>query len=159
MNVVTLERLKQFKTLLMASISNPSGDSNPNLDWLQIVYPVGSIYMSTSNVHPSELFGFGTWEQIKDTFLLCAGDNYAAGTVGGEAEHILTEEELAPHHHHHEPNVLTAAESNNGFTVGQATNKEYVRIASVTDSEDSGGGAAHNNMPPYLAVYVWKRVG
>lgn len=157
MNVVTLERLRQFKTLLMASISNPESGSYQNNEWLKVVYPVGSIYMSTSDISPYELFGFGIWEQIKDTFLLCSGDSYAAGSIGGEAEHVLTEEELAPHHHHHTPNALTAAESSNGFTVGQATNKEYVRIASVADSESSGGGAAHNNMPPYLAVYVWKR--
>lgn len=50
------------------------------------VYPVGSIYMSTVDVDPSTLFG-GTWERIKDTFLLCAGDNYEAGSVGGSETH------------------------------------------------------------------------
>lgn len=97
MKIVTLENLREFKTLLMCAINNPDSESYPNNDWLKMVYPVGSIYMSVYNVYPTELFGFGVWEQIKDTFLLCAGDNYIAGTVGGEEEHVLTEAELAPH--------------------------------------------------------------
>lgn len=72
MNIVTLENLRQFKTLIMAIINNPDSESFQNNDWLKMVYPIGSIYISASNVYPSELFGFGTWEQIKDTFLLCA---------------------------------------------------------------------------------------
>lgn len=41
--------------------------------------PIGSIYLSTNSINPQELFGFGTWEQIKDVFLLACGDNYTAG--------------------------------------------------------------------------------
>ena len=48
------------------------------------IYPIGSIYISINNVNPSTLFG-GTWEQIKDTFLLSAGDTYAGSTTGGSA--------------------------------------------------------------------------
>ena len=44
-------------------------------------YPVGSIYLSINSTSPDELFG-GTWEQIKDTFLLACGDTYAAGIYG-----------------------------------------------------------------------------
>ena len=50
------------------------------------IYPVGSIYMSVNNTSPSTLFG-GTWEQIKDTFLLSAGNTYTAGNTGGSATH------------------------------------------------------------------------
>lgn len=57
------------------------------------IYPVGSIYMSVNSADPSTLFG-GTWERIQDTFLLAAGESYAAGDTGGEAEHTLTEQEL-----------------------------------------------------------------
>ena len=48
------------------------------------LYPVNSIYMSTGNTSPASMFG-GTWEQIKDRFLLCSGDSYAANTTGGSA--------------------------------------------------------------------------
>ena len=55
--------------------------------------------------------------------------------------------------------MLTAeVDELNGFTVGQATNKAYTRIASIEDSEVAGGGMPHNNMPPYLVVYMWKRI-
>lgn len=67
-------------------------------DLLDLVYPIGSIYISVSTVSPSELLG-GTWEQIKDTFLLSAGDIYSAGESGGEAEHTLTIDEMPSHNH------------------------------------------------------------
>ena len=158
MNVVTLERLRQFKTLLMASISNPESGSYQNNEWLKVVYPVGSIYMSTSDISPYELFGFGIWEQIKDTFLLCSGDSYAAGSIGGETEHALTIDEMPSHSHtfnRHQlwrtENVPESGESD-GYGVSNKTLTVYL------DSTSSiGGSQAHNNMPPYLAIYVWKR--
>lgn len=58
-----------------------------------MIYPVGSIYISINNVNPSVLFG-GTWEQIKDMFLLGAGSTYSAGSTGGEANHTLTQSEI-----------------------------------------------------------------
>ena len=158
MKVVTLERLRQFNTLIMSRINNPDSESYPNNDWLKMVYPVGSIYMSVSDVSPNEFFGFGTWERIKDAFLLCAGDNYSAGSVGGEAEHVLSESEMPVHSHVFANPALISNTTTNGFTVGQATNKEYVRIDSIAQTNLTGGSQAHNNMPPYLTVYAWKRV-
>lgn len=52
-------------------------------------YPIGSIYTSTKSTSPATLFG-GTWTQIKDTFLLTAGNTYSAGTTGGSATHTHT---------------------------------------------------------------------
>ena len=116
---------------------------------IDTIYPVGSIYMSVNNVNPSTLFG-GTWEQIKDTFLLSAGDTYAAGSTGGEAEHVLTVDEM-PSHDHAMSLATTDASSANYARMGyQGETRRGVTGA-------TGGGLAHNNMPPYLAVYVWKR--
>ena len=56
---------------------------------LDLFYPVGSIYTSTKNTNPAATLG-GTWTQIKDRFLLCAGDSYSAGATGGSATHIHT---------------------------------------------------------------------
>ena len=126
--------------------------------FLQRVYPVGSIYMSVSSTSPAELFG-GTWELIQDRFLLAAGSGYAAGATGGEAEHTLTESEM-PGHTHAVAMRNTGTEAA-GFGLTKANSFEdrvFVTesIGSFSTSS-SGGGSAHNNMPPYLAVYIWKR--
>lgn len=137
---------------------------------VDIVYPVGSIYISTSPVSPESLFNnFGSWERITDTFLLAAGDTYTAGSTGGEATHTLTEAEL--------PEIsgsFGGTSSGNGWGVLGTSSGVFSRsnpIPAPTNTEKTpdntrdttvsmsfGSGQAHNNMPPYLAVYVWKRV-
>ena len=61
-------------------------------------YPIGSLYWSSESTDPSTLFG-GTWERIKDKFILAAGDNYEAGSTGGEVSHKLTTSEIPSHNH------------------------------------------------------------
>ena len=56
---------------------------------IDLVYPVGSYYMSESSTNPTVFFG-GSWEQIKDKFILAAGDSYTAGATGGNASHSHT---------------------------------------------------------------------
>ena len=67
------------------SCRNQNGDYGTIFD---LIYPVGSIYMSVNSVSPATLFG-GTWERIQDRFLLAAGSNYAAGGTGGSADASL----------------------------------------------------------------------
>ena len=124
-------------------------------DILSKVYPVGSIYMSLSSTDPKTLFG-GTWERLKDRFLLAAGDKYSAGATGGEATHTLTKDELPSHNHY-------AAVSGGTDSYGQnrtAISSFAIKTQGYSDSSTifaTGGGTAHNNMPPYLAVYMWER--
>lgn len=158
MKIVTLENLRHFKSLIMTYVNRPDDELQLNNEWLQMVYPIGAVYISSLPITPSELFGFGTWEQIKDTFLLCAGDNYSAGSTGGESEHVLTIEEMPSHTHTFDHNVLVDTTADNGFTVGQATNKQHTIIDSINSMQATGGNQPHNNMPPYLTVYAWKRV-
>ena len=73
-------------------------DTDPAAELLLSMYPVGSIYMSTVETSPEELFG-GSWTRIEDTFLLAAGDTYAAGETGGEAEVTLSTSEMPAHTH------------------------------------------------------------
>lgn len=125
------------------------------------LYPVGSIYMSVNSTSPASIYG-GTWEQIKDAFLLAAGDTYTAGSTGGEATHTLTVDEIPDHKHN--GNILTAGTINGtGGALGRgdwassitfAYNSQYPVISF---NGGNMGGGAHNNMPPYLSVYVWKR--
>lgn len=131
----------------VTSVDGKTGDVT--VDMLA-AYPVGSIYMSVAETSPASLFG-GTWERIEDRFLLSAGSTWAAGGTGGEAAHTLTVDEM-PAHSHSVPNM-------SGYDTGTAWVGQNGTAASQTRSTAiSGGGAAHNNMPPYLAVYMWKRV-
>lgn len=122
---------------------------------LEAVYPVGSIYMSVNSTSPATLFG-GTWEAIQGKFLLGAyGNTYKAGSTGGEAAHTLTESEMPSHKHSiWFPNDGGEQSAAIGYPNTGSKNTYY---AEASKTSGTGGGAAHNNMPPYLAVYIWKR--
>ena len=107
------------------------------------------------------MFG-GTWVQLKDRFLLGAGDTYENGDTGGESEHTLIATELPNHNHH----INSMKRDTTGYTLGSAGSKlVYLNTGAVTptdgigsqDSDASNYGKAHNNMPPYLVVYMWVR--
>ena len=142
------EEIKHIKNRIAAMNSGGGGSI------LDSVYPVGSIYMSVNNTDPSTLFG-GTWEQLKDRFLLAAGTTYSAGATGGEATHKLTTTEMPSHTHYiyggngDPPDWFGG--SGNAYGIKQRTGTAYDYLQYV------GGNGAHNNMPPYLVVYIWKR--
>ena len=135
-----------------------SGSGTTVLD----MYPVGSIYQTTSSTFNPQTAWGGTWERIKDRFLLAAGTAYAGGSTGGEATHKLTAQEMPSHTH-------TMYVNNDGSSSSWSpTAGEYlIKPDGVTTSKknyqgklaQNGAGLdqAHNNMPPYLAVYIWKR--
>ena len=153
---------------------------------LDEIYPVGAIYISAGAVSPASLFG-GTWEQIKDRFLLAASETYKEGGTGGEAAVTLTKDQIPAHNH--TAGTLTGTlnirgkddsgldgntTSASGVFAAKKWSTSAYRMdrASGTESNvvngfsfsatptinNTGGGAAHSNMPPYLAVYMWKRV-
>lgn len=123
--------------------------------WLtaQGAYPVGAIYLSVTNVNPATLFG-GTWEAIGGRFLLGANSTYAAGSTGGESAHKLTTSEM-PRHNHTLDNYNVSAGNTTAYMTVQAQAK--VGYNGNVQTLYTGGDGSHNNMPPYLAVYMWKR--
>ena len=123
---------------------------NPKL-LLNAVYPVGSIYMSVNSTSPQSLFG-GTWEQLKDRFLLGSGNTYQGGATGGEATHTLTIEEM-PSHTHTLSDGASMVLTSNQYGINKGTSAGAGNGA----INNTGGDQAHNNMPPYLVVYMWKR--
>ena len=137
-----------------ATEAKQAADSVPTLvDLLKAVYPVGAFYISATATSPRTVFGFGTWTQIKDRFILAAGDVYAAASVGGEANHTLTIDEIPAHNH----NLKTcdAVGPYDAPVRGDGSNEGWA--SSINTIASAGGGQAHNNMPPYLAAYIWKR--
>ena len=114
-------------------------------------YPVGSIYMSVNSANPSTLFG-GTWVALEGRFLLGADSTYTVNSTGGEATHTLTVDEMPSHNH-------TVPRGGNSFGTSVHGYTSTGTLFTSTDSRMSstGGGQAHNNMPPYLVVYMWKR--
>lgn len=115
------------------------------------LHPIGSIYISFDATDPALLFG-GTWEQIQGRFLLAASDEYEAESIGGEATHKLTVTEMPSHSHSYQYTTIYA------FPYNSASDKSNLRSNETSKTTSAvGGGQPHNNMPPYLAVYMWKR--
>lgn len=135
--------------------ANNAADARVNLGILDYVYPVGSIYMSVNATSPATLFG-GTWEQIQNRFLLAAGTSYTAGATGGEATHTLTTTEM-PSHGHRLQYYNSSGSLSFGYQVGDKGALSGSDEQSSSGIAKAGGGQAHNNMPPYLVVYIWKR--
>lgn len=209
----------------------------PKSNLIDMIYPVGAIYMSAKNVSPASFLG-GTWNQIKDRFLLSSGDSYAAGNTGGEATHTLSTAEMPSHGHSYSgttgnestghthtfsatTGTVSSDHTHSGTTdfAGEHTHNVYIRkdntkggsadrignasafaeaqttpilpagshyhgfsthgisanhthgVSGTTSDRSSnhthsfsgntgntGSGSAHNNMPPYLVVYMWQRV-
>lgn len=120
------------------------------------IYPVGAIYISASSTSPASLFG-GTWEQIENRFLLAAGSSYTAGATGGTETVEITDKNLP-----HMQVLLRSATEDGEWSVGRWDNSKNI-LAGETHAVYNGyhtneTNVALDNMPPYLTVYVWKRV-
>lgn len=130
------------------------GDAVPKKSLLDLIYPVNSIYISYSHTSPAELFG-GTWTRIVNSFLWGITESGTVGGTGGEQTHKLTVNEIPSHTH----NLTHFASPVNGSawgvlgSGGANINWEDSQATSV-----SGGGGAHNNMPPYTNVSIWRRI-
>lgn len=158
----------QMVTMMtMSNIDNIIGVSEINAI-ANIVYPVGSIYMSMNSTSPQTLFG-GVWERLKDRFLLGVGDTYSEDSTGGSATVTLTSAQSGVPAHSHK-----YQDYNTTYTL-KTTNRKPGTSTAVAygTSLTSGGGAtertssnnttanaseSHENMPPYLTVYMWKRI-
>ena len=151
-----------------------------------LIYPIGSYYMSSDSANPSTKFG-GTWEQIKDRMIMAAGSSYTVGATGGAANHTHTS---AAHTHTTAGHTLTVNEipSHNhaiysGYGEAVNGNTDAFRYQYWATSnrgwhtfliQSAGGGASHShgntgsttpgatgsssNLPPYIVAYIWRRI-
>lgn len=138
---------------------------------INLIYPIGSIYISTSSADPQTLFG-GTWQQVQNKFLLAAGSSYTAGDTGGStththttASHTLTTNEIPSHSHRIDQTIEQkfSRELGNWTTFKSGTsdvfpNEIWTQSAGGSQAHNHGDTGSSSNMPPYLVVYVWKRM-
>lgn len=123
---------------------------------VNLIYPIGSIYLSINSTNPSKIFG-GTWEQIKGKFLVGVdesdSDFKTSKLTGGEKTHKLTINEM-PSHSHSIPNG--ALDNRTDGSVRASGVGSYV--SNVVDKTNSAGASqAHNNLPPFFTCYIWYR--
>lgn len=158
-NIETSEDIALWVNQLSLTVSDLASNVNNLSNTIDILTPsIGEIYITTSSEHPSVKFG-GVWEQIKDMFLLAAGDTYSVGSTGGEATHTLTIDEMPSHNHIFNRHQLWRTESvpESGESNGYGASNKTLTVYSDNTSS-TGENQSHNNMPPYLSVYVWKRI-
>ena len=139
---------------------DPTGTADDfKKDIVDIVYPVNSIYISYSHTSPTALFG-GTWERIENAFLWGASENSVIGTLGGEAEHTLTIEEMPMHDHVSWGGGINWVDTNaSGTNVsGYKQPSMTAATASLIMTASTGESQPHNNMPPYVEVSIWRRI-
>ena len=119
------------------------------------MYPVGSIYTSVNPTSPATLFG-GTWEQIKGKFLVGLDDSQGeedfntAGATGGAKTVTLTVDQLPAHSHTMEYQGNYGVQTGGLYGVAANTGITATNVKTKT----TGSGAAHENLPPYLVVYM-----
>jgi hypothetical protein len=136
------------------------------------IFPIGCIYVTTVATNPASVLGFGTWTAFgAGRTLVGVGTSdaaYAAGATGGESKHVLLATEM-PSHTHVQTGHMHTYISNTLHTDGaidvpmSGYNNVYgnstISSGSTTAvNQNTGGGLSHNNLPPYIVVYFWKRI-
>lgn len=146
-----------------AAITQINGNGLADSAFRVYVNTVGAGLLSfNDDFSPSALFG-GSWERITDRFLIGAGGSYALGSTGGEANVTLTVEQMPSHSHIRdiENNILTPNPPATGMGAWSPCTLNLGNVANdnhQVETRNTGGGQAHNNIPPYIAVNIWRKV-
>lgn len=152
---------------LTPTVSEPT--ANPHVSGLvDLIYPVGSIYMSVNSANPSLLFG-GVWEawgagKVPVGVNSSDTDFNTVEKTGGEKKHTLTVAELASHTHSVWPieanrGHMSVYFAQNAWNAPGGTSNGFIMSSGSDDPQSSatGSGTAHNNLQPYITCYMWKR--
>lgn len=148
----------------------------------EALYPVGSLYYNaTDGTDPALLLGFGTWSayaagRVPVGIDPLDSDFSTAGNTGGAKTHTLTTNEMPSHWHTvvSRMNQTTGANLGSQFGISRswtagsnnyqitATNTQNATTAQLNTEAPgalpTGGGAPHNNLQPYVALYIWQRI-
>lgn len=160
----------------LGNVDNTS-DATKKADILATVYPVGSIYTATVSTNPGTLFGFGTWVAYGQGQVLVgkasSGTFSTAGSTGGAETHTLTSSEsgIATHTHgvtdpghNHTINGgglsagnVRPAQSGAGYSGSQTNVNSNTTGITIDNVDGASASSAHNNLQPYIVVYIWNR--
>ena len=163
------KKIAELEKIVSDNKSELENKINSNFDK---VYPVGSIYISTSSANPSTIYG-GTWERYGQGKTLVGLNESETefstiNKTGGEKTHTLTINEMPSHNHQ-----IGSGDGSNGLIIGSApesnilvgVNNYYIKYDGVGNGPSTylntynvGGSSAHNNLQPYITVYMWKRI-
>ena len=149
-------------------IGLPSSSEPTKQDVYELVYPVGSYYVSMSDSFDPNVEFVGTWVQdTQGLMTMSASDISDVGNTGGEKEHSLVEDEV-PSHRHSGSGVTLQTSRNGSFgnttctsywNMSWGNSFHYDRIYDATMTPSSAGnGTAHNNLQPYIVCVRWHRI-
>lgn len=146
-----IAELNQLKRTMSALEGMVRGELSGIRDELfDSLMPVGYVLILWSQDNPSAKYPGTTWERVTNAFLwACDGDG-DIGVTGGEKTHALTVEELPVHSHGSVYSGNVTGTKTHAWLASGGSNMAYGAI-------ETGSGAAHNNMPPYVQVAVWRR--
>lgn len=128
------------------------------IDIIDIIYPIGSIYLTTNTQNPSEVIG-GEWELWGKGKTIVGVDTSqtefsSVEKTGGEKTHKLTQSEMPKHYHGFYQYNLEGKE-----TRWAAKSSEQIPVAlSWSLINETGSSVPHNNLQPYITCYMWKRI-
>lgn len=138
---------------------------------LEKTHPVGSYYITEDESDPSSILGIGTWTKVEGRFLLGASSTHPIGEMAGEETHVLTNAELAPHSHGVTVDVMMISDPSLAFRINDSNFDGLAASDNLNDKAGvrctnqqkqfvgtDGEGKPHNNMPPYRAVNIWRRI-
>lgn len=132
---------------------------------IDAIYPVGSIYMNASDsTNPSTLLGFGTWVAFGAGRVPVGIDSSdtdfdTAEETGGAKTHTLTKQEIPPHtHSYNMKQNITGGTTDGGDSYNLGFTSYQTGSGNIGENSDGTGNASpHNNLQPYIVVYMWKR--
>ena len=162
------KKITELEKIVSDNKSELESKINSNFDK---IYPVGSIYISTSSTNPSTIYG-GTWErygQGKTLVGLNEGEPEfnTINKTGGEKTHTLTINEMPSHNHNLGGHTFLWGENVGTVNIKNANAEEgatsqnrlytYQNQYGWANTLVNGGSQPHNNLQPYITVYMWKR--
>ena len=123
---------------------------------VDLIYPVGAVYISVSSTSPATLFSGTSWSTFAAGRCLVGldtgdGSFNQVEETGGSKTHTLSINEIPAHTHQY---IRSNYPSRNTGQPGG----DYVGV-NQEQTGSAGGNGSHNNLQPYIVVYMWKRTG